>query len=125
MTYKLFLVEDHKMMRRTLVRLLARERDFAIGGEAGSAEEALEKLDRGYVDLVLIDISLPGMDGINLLREIGQRWPDLPCVLLSAHAESVYGAQARKNGAHAYVEKRDVHKLVPTIRDVLSATGRS
>jgi DNA-binding NarL/FixJ family response regulator len=121
MTCKLFLVEDHKMMRRTLVKLLRREPDFAIAGEAESAEEALERLGTRNADLVLIDISLPGMDGIRLLQEIAERWPDLPCVLLSAHAESVYGAQARKNGARAYVDKRDVRKIVPTIRDVLSA----
>jgi DNA-binding NarL/FixJ family response regulator len=123
MTWKLFLVEDHKMMRETLGKLLTRERDFAIAGEASSAEEALEKLDRSNADLVLVDISLPGMDGITLLQEIGERWPGLPCVLLSAHAESVYGTQARKNGARAYIDKRDVRKIVPTIRDVLAAGG--
>lgn len=124
MSHKLFLVEDHKMMRKTLVKLLTRERDFAIAGEAASAEEALQRLGKSNADLVLIDISLPGMDGITLLQEIGDRWPDLPCVLLSAHAESVYGAQARKNGARAYIDKRDVRDIVPTIRDVLSAGGR-
>jgi DNA-binding NarL/FixJ family response regulator len=117
----LFLVEDHEIMRKTLAKLLGRERDLHICGQAASGAEALEKLDNSNADLVLIDISMPDMDGITLLQEVQARWPHLACIILSGHAESVYGAQARKAGALAYVDKRQVRKIVPTIRQVLSA----
>lgn len=122
---KIFVVEDHQIVRKTLISLLEREPDFTVSGEAASGEEALMLLPEIEVDLILVDISMPGMDGISLLREVKKRWPNLACLVLSGHAESVYGKQARSAGALGYVDKREVREIVPTIRRVLGEAGSS
>lgn len=116
----LFIVEDHQVVRKTLITFLKREPDFIISGEAGSGKEALALLPTVDVDLLLVDISMPGMDGITLLQEVKKQWPHLPCLILSGHAESVYGNQARAAGALGYVDKRDVKEIVPAIRRALA-----
>lgn len=103
-------------MRKTLITLLEREEDFLVRGQAASGEEALERLADADLDLLLIDISLPGMDGLTLLHKVQARWPKLPCVILSGHDESIYGAAAQAAGARAYIDKRHVREIVPTIR---------
>ena len=120
----IFIVEDHQVVRKTLIAFLEREPDFTVCGEAGSGQEALALLPDADVDLLLVDISMPGMDGISLLQEVKKRWPNLPCLVLSGHAESVYGEQVRAAGALGYVDKREVKDIVPTIRQVLSNLER-
>lgn len=120
---RLFLVEDHDIMRKNLKALLEREEDFTVCGEAGSGEEALAQLPGAEPDLILIDISMPGMDGLELLQHVHDRWPHLSCLILSGHAESVYGEQARAAGALAYLDKRRVTEIVPSIRQVLADIG--
>lgn len=114
----LFLVEDHDTVRQTLAALLNSEDDFVVCGQAASGEEALALLPDAGADMVLIDISMPGMDGLELLRKVREMWPDLPCLILSGHAESVYGDEARAAGAVAYIDKRRVREIVPVIRRV-------
>ena len=117
---KLFLVEDHKVMRKSLIALLEKENDFVVMGEAESGEEAMSMLEDVTPDILLIDISMPKMDGLTLLKKVRNRWPDIPCLILSGHAESVYGEQARAAGALGYIDKRRVREIVPTIRSVLN-----
>lgn len=116
----LFVVEDHAVMRRTLIFMLEQEDDFVVCGEAASAEEALEQIDGLELDLMLIDVSMPGMDGLTLLQKVQALRPGLPCIILSGHAESVYGSQARDAGAMAYIDKRQARQIVPVIRQALS-----
>ena len=118
----LFLVEDHAIMRRALHMLLQREPDFSIVGEAASGEEALAELENlaTLPDLVVLDISLPNMSGLDLLSELQSRWPSLPCVVLSGHDRSVYVERARSAGARAYIHKSAVHEIVPGIRNLLN-----
>lgn len=117
----LFLVDDHATMRRALRTLLQREPDFLIMDEAVSAEQALEKLEAAasIPDLILIDVSLPGMSGLDLLVEIKRRWPALPCVILSGYDEAIYKEKALGEGAMAYINKHSVLDIVPTIRRAL------
>lgn len=119
----LFIVEDHQVVRKTLITFLEREPDFTVSGEASSGSEALALLPNTNADILLVDISMPGMDGITLLREVKKRWPNLPCLVLSGHAESVYGEQVRAAGALGYVDKREVKNIVPAIRRVLAEIG--
>jgi len=116
---RLLLVEDHEIMRETLTALLNKEEAFEVIGETATGEEALARLAEIKPDLVLIDISLPGMSGLELLRHVQERFPDVRCCILSSHAESVYGEYARQKGAIAYVDKRKVRDIIPTIRSAL------
>lgn len=121
MTVKLFLVEDHPIMRSTLRKLLLRESDFSIYDEAATAEEALEKLEASpeKPDLLLVDASLPGMSGLELLVEIHARWPELQSLILSGYDKSVYEKRALEAGAQAYLNKEAVLDIVPTIRRLI------
>lgn len=107
-------------MRRTLAAMLEKEEDFHVCGLAASGEEALALLPDAAPDLLLIDISLSGMDGLELLEKVQTRWPGLPCLILSGHAEPVYGKQARAAGAIGYIDKRHVREIVPSIRRALA-----
>jgi DNA-binding NarL/FixJ family response regulator len=68
---------------------------------------------------------MPKMDGLMLLKEIQTRWPHFNCVILSGHDETVYREQAQQNGALAYIEKRKVQDIIPSIREVLESLGIS
>jgi DNA-binding NarL/FixJ family response regulator len=122
---RLFLVEDHPIMRQTLVTLLEREKDLVVCGEAETGEEALQKLGEVAANLVLIDMSLPGMDGLMLLTEVRARWPQLPCLVLSGYDEPVYVNQVLAAGAAGYVPKHRVHGIVPAVRRALEGNHRS
>ena len=122
---KFLLVEDHEVMRETLAALLSREEDFEVIGKTTTGEEALAFLDDVEPDLILIDLSLPGMSGLALLRRVRERFPDIMCCILSSHAESIYGEYARREGAVAYMDKRRVREIIPTIRVVLAKNSGS
>jgi DNA-binding NarL/FixJ family response regulator len=116
---KIFIVEDHPIMRQSLRALLERETDLVVGGEAGSGENALEQIDQEIPDLVLIDVSLPGMNGIELAGLLRERYPELPLVMLSGHREKSHVDQAFRAGAHGYILKGHGRELPPAIRQIM------
>lgn len=113
-----FIVEDHAAVRKMLGRLIRRSDGLALCGEAGSAEAALEQLPSCGPQLVLVDISLPGMDGIELIRVLHERYPHLVLLAISGHDESVYAVPAIRAGARGYVMKGEVLKVAEAIRQV-------
>lgn len=117
---KIFLVEDHAVMRNSLMALLEREPDFTISATAESAEEALGLLDDLDADLVLVDISLPGESGLSLVKAVRERRPDLDCIVLSGYDIATHGPLAKKVGALAYIPKYKVREIIPTIRQALN-----
>lgn len=116
---KIFIVEDHPAMRQSLVALVGNEGDFQVCGEAPSAEEALARLIDAEVDLVLVDISLPGRDGITLIKQLREKRPDMPTLAVSGHESAIYGPPVMAAGARGYVMKRHIQQLLPAIRAVL------
>ncbi len=120
MTHRIFLVEDHPVMREAYGHLLAVEPGLELCGESETAEEFLDVIDDSPCTLVVTDLSLPGMDGITLVGEIRARRPTLPVIVISAHEESGYQERAKRAGAQAYLVKGDMaEQLAPTIHRVM------
>lgn len=115
----IFIVEDHPVMRQGLRSLLEREADLTICGEAPSGEAALEQIGPPLPDLVLIDVSLPGMSGIELARSLRERYPGLPLAMLSGHGEKSHVEQALAAGASGYILKGHAVNLPAAVRQVM------
>jgi DNA-binding NarL/FixJ family response regulator len=117
---KILLVDDHPLVREGIATLIRAEPDLRISAEAGSAAEALQAIEEEMPDLVLLDISLPGTSGIELLKDLHIRYPRLFVLVLSMHEESVYAERALRAGAHGYIMKQEPGaKVVEAVRCVL------
>lgn len=115
----ILLVEDHNTFAGVLVRLLAETKDMKIMTIANTAEAALQELPKHKFDLVLVDVSLPVMNGINLVGMIHNEYPDLPCLMLSGHTPAHYIHRALQAGARGYILKDNSTVIVEGIRKVL------
>jgi DNA-binding NarL/FixJ family response regulator len=114
-----FLVEDHPLMRMTLTDYVGLFPGLHVSGTAATAEEALESVQHDRPDLMLIDVSLPGMTGLDLVERLHERWPELPCLMLSGHGQPEHVRRALDAGARGYILKGDPYELGPAIRHVL------
>jgi DNA-binding NarL/FixJ family response regulator len=120
MKRKIFVVDDHPVMRWGYISLINMEQDLEVCGEAGSAPEALEKIASLPPDLVVADISLDGMNGIDLTKHLQARFPELPVLIVSMHDESLYGERALRAGARGYIMKKEARtKIIEAIRRIL------
>jgi len=102
---RILLVDDHAVVREGYRRLLERRADLRVEAEAASAEEALQRLREFEPDLIILDLSLPNMGGIELTRRILQRQPDACILAFSMHRDPLFAAQAIRAGALGYVTK--------------------
>jgi DNA-binding NarL/FixJ family response regulator len=116
----ILIVEDHEHMVSVLTRLLQQKGHMDVVGAAKSAEQALAMLPDLEVDLVLIDISLPGMNGIDLVSEIKKVYPRLRCLMLSGHQALHYVKHSLNAGANGYVSKQDTDSIIDGINSVLA-----
>jgi two-component system response regulator NreC len=103
---KLLLVDDHAVVRSGLRMLLENEEDFVIVGEAGSGQQALELASQLAPNVVIMDITLPDMSGIEVTRQIKQSHPKMAVVALTIHEDQQYFFEMLQVGASAYVPKR-------------------
>ena len=118
--HRILLVDDHPLMRKGLALTLSAESDLDVVGQAADAEEALSVIDKLKPDLVLIDISLPGMSGIELLKHLLAINPDLLTLVVSRHDEALYAERAVRAGAKGYVMKLVAgDEIVQAVRHVL------
>lgn len=116
---RVLLVDDHAIFRSGLKRLLADESDISVAGEADSSESALGFLRQGKVDVVMLDINMPGSTGLDTLRVIRKTWPELRVLMLSMYREKAYALHALQAGAHGYVTKDSApEELLRAIRVV-------
>ncbi|HET9588515.1 MAG TPA: response regulator transcription factor [Anaerolineales bacterium] len=123
MATNLLLVDDHAVVRSGLRMLLENQRDVEIIGEAGTASEALEAALRLKPNVILMDIGLPDMSGIDATREIKKRCPDVSIVALTIHEDEEYFFKMLEAGASGYVPKRAApEELLTAIR--AAATGQ-
>ncbi|MFH1660508.1 MAG: response regulator transcription factor [Pseudomonadota bacterium] len=102
---RILLVDDHAVVREGYRRLLERRADLRVEAEADSAGEALQRLREFEPDLIILDLSLPNMGGIELTRRVLQRQPDARILAFSMHRDPLFAAQAIRAGALGYVTK--------------------
>ena len=116
----ILLVEDHLLFAGVIVRLLKKVEDIEEVAVAKTAEIALQELDAHKFDLLLVDVSLPQMNGIRLVSVVHDQYPDLPCLMLSGHALPHYVRRALDAGARGYILKDSSLAITEGIRHVLS-----
>jgi len=114
------IVEDNALVATTLVRFLRDNGKMTVAGVAPSAENALDQLRHLTVDIVLVDIALPAMNGIDLVATLHKKYPNLPCLILSGHNEVTYIRRALEAGAKGYVVKNDPLAILEAIYQVLT-----
>jgi DNA-binding NarL/FixJ family response regulator len=114
------LIDDHPIVRQGLSQLINQEHDLHVVSEAASAREALDAMDRGSPDIAIVDISLDDRSGIELIKDLRARDPNLPVLALSMHDEALYAERALRAGAKGYIMKQEAtEKVMGAIRKVL------
>src|SRR5215212_822309 len=103
---KVFIVDDHPMMREGLAQLSAQEKDLMVCGEADDAAAALEQIEKLKPDLALVDITLRSTNGIELIKDLRLRAPALSILVISMHDESLYAERVLRAGGRGYVMKQ-------------------
>ncbi|HSY74513.1 MAG TPA: response regulator transcription factor [Dongiaceae bacterium] len=117
---KILLVDDHPLVREWLANLINEQHDLRICGEASNAPQAFQKIGVEKPDIVIVDISLEGGSGIELIKNIKSAHPDVAMIVLSMHDESLYAERALRAGARGYIMKREAtKKILQAIRAVL------
>ena len=117
---RILLVDDHPLLRQGIAMTIEAEPDLVVAGQAGDAEEAVAMFDGLDPDLVITDISLPGMNGLELLKNLLTLHPDLRVLVVSRHDEELYAERAVRAGARGYVSKVAAgDQIVAAIRRVL------
>jgi DNA-binding NarL/FixJ family response regulator len=117
---RVFLVDDHPIVRERLAELIGQESDLEVCGEAEDAVSALKAIQAQPPDIAIVDITLKDTYGIELIKNLKDRCPNLPVLVLSMHDESLFGERAIRAGAKGYLNKQEAtKKVVSAIRTVL------
>lgn len=120
MPHRVFLVEDHPVMREGYVSLINGEPDLRVSGEAMSAEDAFAMTADMDYDIVIVDLSLPGVNGLELVKRLLARDPDAKVLVVSAHDEALYAERALHAGARGYLMKHEsAPRFVEAVRSVI------
>ena len=118
---RIMVVDDHPIVSQGLALLINREPDLVVCGEAQEAMGAMHVLSSSRPDVLIVDISLSGPDGIDLLKNIRTTHPTLPVLILSMHDESVYAERALRAGANGYIMKQEAtENVLVAVRRILS-----
>jgi two-component system invasion response regulator UvrY len=114
---KIFIVDDHMIFREGIKKVLAAASDIKVAGEAGNGNDALLALARNHYDVVLQDLALPDIEGLDLLRRIKNRKPDMSVLVLSFFPEEQFAVRVLKEGASGYLTKESIpNDLIDAIR---------
>ena len=118
---KILIADDHPIVRQGLKQIVQDEKDMKVLCEAADSEEVLVKLKEQDIDILLLDIAMPGKSGLELLIDLKIQYPNLPILVLSALPEEAYARRAIKMGAMGYIHKESAPDLlVPAIRKAIS-----
>src|ERR1700687_3309275 len=118
---RILVVDDHPIVRRGLALLINQEADLLVCGEAEEAMGAMHVLASSRPDVLIVDISLNGPDGLDLLKSIRITHPSLPVLILSMHDESIYAERALRAGANGYIMKQEAtERVLVAVRQILA-----
>jgi DNA-binding NarL/FixJ family response regulator len=118
---RIVIVDDHPLFRKGLEEMIHSDGTFAVCGEAGNASEAMDVIRKLHPDLAIVDLSLPGANGIELIKNVRAEFPKLPILVLSMHDESLYALRALRAGAEGYVMKHEaMANVITAIREVFN-----
>ena len=121
---KLLIADDHAVVRRGLRQILEAEPELEVAGEAKSGAEVLEILRTRRFDVAVLDITMPGRGGLDVLHEVRQRYPEMRILILSMHPEERYALRVLKAGAAGYLTKESApDELIAAVRK-LAAGGK-
>jgi DNA-binding NarL/FixJ family response regulator len=116
---KILVADDHTIVREGLKQILGEVPDMIVAGEASDGSEALHKVRKDHYDLVLLDIAMPGIGGLDVLKQLKSEKPDLPVLMLSMYPEEQYAVRTLKAGASGYLTKESASdELIAAIRKV-------
>lgn len=121
---RIFILEDHDLVREMLVTLLDRRSDIEITGTAGNSQEALEGIGATLPDVAILDVRLPGEDGIEICRQISSAHPSVKCLMFTGHPDESLVADAIMAGASGYISKSVGLKELPEIIHHVARGGK-
>ncbi len=117
---RILIADDHPLVREGLKKILKEESDMDVRCEASNSQEVLQHLEQHSLDAVVMDISMPGKSGLDILKDIRQRFPKLPILFLSMHPADRFAVRALRLGAAGYLTKESApRELVRAIRKVV------
>ena len=116
---KILIADDHRMFREGLKHILAEYPDLVVADEANNGQEVLDKIWKNNYDMVLLDITMPGMTGLEALKQLKNDKPKLPVLILSMHPEEQYAIRVLRAGASGYLTKESApDELITAIRKI-------
>jgi two-component system invasion response regulator UvrY len=116
---KVLIADDHELMREGLKMILGETKDIVVAAEASNGEEVLDKLNADNFDVMVLDITMPKKNGLEVLRELKAQGKRMPTILLSAHFTEEWSKRAMREGADRFLSKEDAsEKLIDAIRNV-------
>ncbi len=121
---KVLIVDDHALVRRGMISLLSEHFSSVEAGEASNARDGLEAVIREPWDVAVVDISMPGRSGLELIQDIRRERPPMPVIVVSSQAEEDYALRALKCGAAGYVSKQSAAEMLVTAVKRVLAGGR-
>src|SRR6185437_8738049 len=118
---RILVADDHPLLRSGIKQILSQDPDLCVAGEAENSEQVLNCIEQQSWDVVILDLSMPGRGGLDVLRQIRRLRPALPVLVLSMHAEDQYAIRAIKAGASGYLSKDNAgEEVIRAIRKVLT-----
>jgi two-component system, NarL family, invasion response regulator UvrY len=118
---KILIADDHPIIREGLKSILEREPELKVEAQASSADEIFESLQKTIIDLILLDISLPGKSGLDVIKNIKELYPDISILIISMHPEETFALRCLKLGASGYLTKNSAaDDLVTAVRKIIA-----